>query len=116
MPRILAVLIIAGVVLIACGSGKPTRAATAAPEAPQDAPKEAAIPQLTYVAPVGVTGHLITGLTPSAAYTVLTSIVFGGLRATLLPGGTQTADSGGVLLIGNSRTAAAAVYLPSVTQ
>jgi len=50
VPRILAVLIIAGVVLTACGIGKPTRAATAAPEAPQDAPTEAAIPQLTYAA------------------------------------------------------------------
>ena len=49
-------------------------------------------------------------------HTVQTSTVSGGLRVTLQPGGTQTADSGGVLLIGNSPTAAAPVYLPSVTQ
>ncbi len=53
MPRILAVLIIAVVVLTACGSGKPTRAATEAPEAPQDVPTAAAIPQRTAAGPDG---------------------------------------------------------------
>ncbi len=76
----------------------------------------AAVTQLAYTAPAGVTRHLITGLTPGAPYTAQTSTVSGGVRVTLQPGGTQTADSGGVLLIGNSPTAAAAVYLPSVTQ
>ena len=72
--------------------------------------------QLAYTAPAGVTRHLITGLIPGAAYSVQTSTVTGGIRVTLRSGGTQTADSGGVLLIGNSPTAAAAIYLPSVTQ
>ena len=58
----------------------------------------------------------ITGLTPGAAYTAQTAVVSDGIRVTLQPGGTQTADSGGALLIGNSPTAAAAVYLPAVTQ
>ena len=76
----------------------------------------AAVTQLAYNALASVTRHLITGLTPGAAYTVQTSTVSGGLRVFLQPGGTQTADSGGVLLIGNSPTVAVAVYLPSVTR
>ena len=75
----------------------------------------AAPAQLAYIAPAGVTRHLITGLTPGAAYTAQTAVVSGGIRVTLQPGGMQTADSGGVLLIGNRATAVSAVYLPTVT-
>ena len=47
----------------------------------------AAVTQLAYVAPAGVTRHLITGLTPGAAYTAQTAAVAGGVRVTVQPGG-----------------------------
>ena len=75
----------------------------------------AAVTQLAYIAPAGVTRHLITGLTPGAAYTAQTAAVVGGVRVTLQPGGAQTADGGGVLLIGGgAATADALAYLPLV--
>ena len=74
----------------------------------------AAVAQLAYVAPAGVTRHLITGLTPGAAYTVQTAPVAGGVRVTVQPGGSQRADSGGVLLIGGGAAAAVLAFLPLV--
>jgi len=68
---------------------------------------------LTYDAPAGVTRHLITGLAPGAAYTAQTVTVTEGVRVTLQGGGTQRADSGGVLLIGDG-AAAALTFLPLV--
>jgi hypothetical protein len=76
----------------------------------------AAVAQIAYVAPAGVTRHLVTGLTPGVAYTAQTAAVAGGTRVTLRPGGTQRADGGGVLLIGDSKAAAAVVYLPTATR
>jgi hypothetical protein len=74
----------------------------------------AAPTQLAYVAPAGVTRHLITGLTPGAAYTAQTTPVAGGVRVTVQPGGSQRADSGGVLVIGGAAASAALAFLPWV--
>jgi hypothetical protein len=74
----------------------------------------AAAAGLAYVAPAGVTRHLITGLTPGVAYTAQTTAVSGGVRVTMQPGGTQRADSGGVLLIGGGGAANALAFLPLV--
>lgn len=72
----------------------------------------AAVTQLAYVAPAGVTRHLVTGLTPGAAYAVQTATVADGVRVTVRGGGDQRADSGGVLVIGEGATALA--FLPLV--
>ena len=73
----------------------------------------AAPAQLAYIAPAGVTRHLITGLTPGAAYTAQSMPVAGGLRVLLQRGGTQNADSGGVLLFSTgAATAKSSAYLP----
>jgi hypothetical protein len=74
----------------------------------------AAPTQLAYVAPSGVTRHLITGLTPGAGYAVQVAPTAGGVRVALQPGGAQRADSGGVLLIGDEAAAAVIAYLPAV--
>ncbi|MBS2012645.1 MAG: hypothetical protein JST00_07160 [Deltaproteobacteria bacterium] len=54
-----------------------------------------AFASLTYDAP-GATAHLVTGLEPGAGYDVKQS----GPTVTITPGGSQKADSGGVLVIG----------------
>ena len=69
---------------------------------------------LVYTAPAGVTRHLITGLTPGAGYTVQTAAVAGGVRVTVQGGGSQRADSGGVLVVGDGGTSAALAFLPWV--
>lgn len=74
----------------------------------------AAVTQLAYVAPAGVTRHLVTGLTPGAGYAVQIAPVAGGVRVTVQPGGGQRADSGGVLVIGGEATAGALAFLPLV--
>jgi hypothetical protein len=51
---------------------------------------------LAYAAPGGTQAHVITGLTPGGAYTV----VVAGSNVTVTPNGDKTADSGGVLVIG----------------
>ena len=59
--------------------------------------------------------NLITGLTPGAGYTAQTAPVAGGIRVSLQSGGAQTADSGGVLLIGSgSANVDALAYLPHI--
>jgi hypothetical protein len=70
--------------------------------------------QLSYTAPAGVTRHLVTGLTPGAGYTVQVEPVAGGVRVTVQAGGTQQADSGGVLAVGGGGASAALAFLPWV--
>lgn len=63
---------------------------------------------VTYAVPVGTTEHLVTGLTPNAAYGVSVSASGGGLTVTVSAGGgTRRADSGGVLVISVSGAATA---------
>ncbi len=70
--------------------------------------------QFSYVAPAGVTRHLVTGLTPGAGYTVQTAPASGGVRVSVQAGGSQRADSGGVLLIGDETASLTVTYLPAV--
>ncbi|MBX3737237.1 MAG: hypothetical protein KF715_11135 [Candidatus Didemnitutus sp.] len=57
---------------------------------------------LTYVTPVGVTEHYITGLAPLAGYSVTQLAVAGGTSVTLTADAAATlhADNGGVLTLG----------------
>ncbi|NDD28808.1 MAG: hypothetical protein EB084_11135 [Proteobacteria bacterium] len=52
----------------------------------------------TYTVPGSVTTHYLCGLTPAAGYTVTRTVTAGGVQVTITPGGTVTADAGGVLV------------------
>lgn len=52
---------------------------------------------MTYVAPAGTTRHLVTGLAPSAGYTVTLANVGGNVQVTVAKGGSTVTDAGGVL-------------------
>jgi hypothetical protein len=54
------------------------------------------VASVAYTAPAGAKAHVITGLAPSAGYTV--AMTNGSI--TITPGGDSKADSGGVLVIG----------------
>ncbi|RMG55005.1 MAG: hypothetical protein D6723_03630 [Acidobacteria bacterium] len=54
---------------------------------------------LTYHAPVTVSTHYITGLTPGGSYSVVTQTVGSAIEVTVSSGGNMQADSGGVLMI-----------------
>lgn len=75
----------------------------------------AAPAQFSYTAPAGVARHLVTGLTPGAGYAVQVETVAGGVRVTVQAGGSQQADSGGVLLLDSGVAAGRALtYLPAI--
>ncbi len=62
-------------------------------------PVDIAVPfaTLTYAVPDGTVAQLVTGLAPGAGYTVAQN----GATVTITPGGTKTADTGGLLLLGS---------------
>lgn len=53
-----------------------------------------------YTAPIATKAHLVTGLTPNAGYTVTTQRSGREVNISVTAGGSEKADSGGVLLIG----------------
>jgi hypothetical protein len=55
---------------------------------------------LNYRVPPGTTSHLITGLTPGAAFSVTQETVGADTRVTIVAGGASGADAGGLLAIG----------------
>jgi len=55
---------------------------------------------LTYTVPASTTAHLITGLTPSSSYDVVTQTAGSDVQVTINSGTTYQADSGGVLAVG----------------
>ena len=55
---------------------------------------------LTYTAPLNITNHLITGLSPGGGYDVVTETSGVDLQVTIIPGTAYHADSGGVLAWG----------------
>ena len=55
---------------------------------------------LSYIIPATVTQQLITGLTPNGTFTVTQISGADGITVRITPGGTSSADGGGVLAIG----------------
>jgi len=70
---------------------------------------------VTYRVPAGVRAQYVTGLTPGGRYSVITQTVGAEIEVTVSAGGDQTADSGGVLPIGDAAPLSARVFLPVVT-
>jgi hypothetical protein len=70
--------------------------------------------QLRYTAPVGVSQHIITSLTPGVGYTATLTESGAGVAVTILPGGNAVADAAGVLVLPAGGQASA--YLPLVAQ
>lgn len=70
--------------------------------------------QLHYTAPVGVSQHIITGLTPGAGYNATVTTADAGVTVTLLAGGNAVADEAGVLALPAEPRVSA--FLPLVTQ
>ncbi|APR87240.1 Serine/threonine kinase associate protein KapC [Minicystis rosea] len=64
--------------------------------------KSAAFSGTTYTIPSGVTTHLVTGLTPGAAYTATTQSTSSGVQVSISAGGSTKADSAGVLVVAGS--------------
>ncbi|MEX2543058.1 MAG: hypothetical protein WD314_14725 [Trueperaceae bacterium] len=56
--------------------------------------------RLSYLVPAGTVRHLITGLTPGAAFEVSSEATAQGLRVIVQPGAGSSADDGGVLDLG----------------
>ncbi len=63
----------------------------------------AAFTRVTYAVPAAVTGQVVTGLTPGAAYEVSLKTVGGNVEVTIAPGGGEKADEAGVLAIGAAK-------------
>ncbi len=53
---------------------------------------------MTYLAPAGASHQIVTGLAPSASYTVAAQPAPGGMQVTVSPGPGTMTDSGGVLV------------------
>jgi hypothetical protein len=70
--------------------------------------------QLRYTAPVGVSQHIITGLTPGAGYSATVAATAAGVTVTILTGGNAVADAAGVLVLPAAGQASA--FLPLVTR
>jgi len=70
--------------------------------------------QLRYTAPVGVSRHIITGLTPGAGYSTTVAATAAGVTVTLQTGGNAVADVAGVLVLPAEGQSSA--FLPLVTQ
>ena len=57
----------------------------------------AVVESITYTAPVITTRHLVTGLEPGSGWDIATEAAGDGVRITITPGSTETANDAGVL-------------------